>query len=173
LDRSGRESQDLPRFQAGRIVEEPTAAGEHEHRVALRLEQVEGRPAILFAEAGRPMDAEERVGLLRAGAGENRQRLVARVPGLAEEFPAGRLEARRELVAKPVEGLPERRAPPLAPSRMLAGRASAVLAPAADPVSAAPGRVLGDPALVLRRMRGEVFAVVGQAGEALRFDDRE
>ncbi len=95
---------------------------------------------------------------------------VPRRPGVGEERPGFPLPAGGQLVAQPVESLAERCPPGLRPARAAAGVAAAVLAPAAHPVGAAPGGVLDDLHLMVRRMGLQVLPVVGQPGEAVLLD---
>src|SRR5262249_50190901 len=95
---------------------------------------------------------------------------VPRRPGILETGGALLGEGRVDLAAQPVEGLPQRAAPRLAPAGMGAGVAAAVLPPALDTVGAAPGAVLEDLRHVTGRMALEVLAVVGEPGRALRLE---
>ena len=86
---------------------------------------------------------------------------VAGGPDIVEETAAFLFGEGNEGVAQLVESLAQGRAPELIPAR-LAAVAAAVGAPALDAVGAAPGGVVGDLALVLRRELLEEAAVIGE-----------
>src|SRR6185295_3279068 len=74
------------------------------------------------------------------------------------------LERRRHAVAQPVEGVAQRLAPALVPALLAARVAAAVGGPAADAVRAAPGGVLLDLDLVVRRETLQELRVIGELG---------
>src|SRR5580700_4942015 len=69
-----------------------------------------------------------------------------------------------------IERLAQRSTPGLVPSGLAAGVAATVGVPAANAVGAAPCGVLEDLNFVSRRIDGEVFAIVSEAGELVGFN---
>ena len=78
---------------------------------------------------------------------------VARATRVVQDLAGTGLVEDRRLVAQPVDRLPERRPPGLAPAGRARDPAAAVRSPALHPVRAAPRRPLDDLHLVRRRMR--------------------
>ena len=59
LQHAGRIGDDLHRLDAGDIVEEPAAAGVHQHRVPLQLHEIQGAHALLCAQRADAVPGEE------------------------------------------------------------------------------------------------------------------
>jgi len=137
-------AEDLRGLDARELVEEPSAARVHEHRVALKLEELERPDALRGIERAMPDLAEEMIDALLTGVEDDVDVMVARAPGMPEEVAAFVLEPGRDLVAEPVEGVAERAPPLLVPALRRARVAAAVGAPAGNAVRAAPRRVLVD-----------------------------
>ena len=148
------------------LVEEPAATGVHQLGVALELEQLERGDALARGEGVGGVASEEAV---LAGGGTVEHQLdvgVARGPEVGEQAFGELFGQRRGCVAEKVEGFAQGRAPLLVPAG-LAAVAAAVGAPAFDAVRAAPGGVLDDLSLPLRRKFLQELAVVGEAGVAV------
>ena len=152
---------DLHRFDAGDIVEEPAATGVHELGVALHLHQFQGAYALRHGEDAQLVLAEESLHGLRAVVEHGLDIFVARLPDIFEELGALGLRQRDQSVAQLVQRLAQRRAPGLIPASM-AAVAAAVGAPALDAVNAAPGGVFDDLSLVFGGKLLQKTAVVGQ-----------
>ena len=136
--------------------------------MALELEQAPGLDARGLIEVAAGVSGEEGLEPLRAPIEEHRGVVVAGRPRVLEMRRGARLEKRIDLVAEPVECVPERRPPALVP---VAARAAAAIGPPAlDPVGAAPRGTLADLDLVRGRVGGQERAVVRERRCALRLD---
>ena len=151
LQRAGGVLEDLHGLDPGDLGEEPAAAGVHEERVPLHLEQIErGHALALLQRTSRlPLDELHRAPPLRLE--EQLDHLVECAPRIAEQPRRLALVQRGEPVVQAVERGAQRAAPLLVPAGLTTGVASAVAAPALDAMHAAPGGAFGDFHLALGR----------------------
>src|SRR5215471_12294629 len=96
--------------------------------------------------------------------------IVSSFPRIPEDLFALRLERPSDRIPEPVESLPQGEAPLLVPVGVSSRIASAVAVPTLYAMRAAPGAPLPDFGFMCRWMQSEVFAVVCQPGEVVRFD---
>ncbi len=137
LQDAGGVGDDLYRFDAGDLVEEPSATGVHELGVAFELHQLEGRDPLIRIEIVRSMDGQECIDAFRAAIEHYRDVGVA---GRVQVFekPGGALAYQWSYgIAEPVERLAQGPSPLLIPS-LPAAIAAAVGTPSLDAVRAAP-----------------------------------
>ena len=162
LQRPGRILEDLDRLQARDLREEPAAAGVHEQRLALHLQELQGldplglvqrAPRLPLHELGRP---------LALGVDHQLDEIVAGAPWVAQERRGFPLIELGEPVAQEVQRVAQRATPFLVPSGLPAGLAAAVAAPALHAVHAAPRRSFRDLRLVLGREERERLGQVDQ-----------
>src|SRR5262249_15476935 len=95
---------------------------------------------------------------------------VTSFPYIAEECCGALLIERHRLFAQPIECIPQWSTPFLIPSITATGIAATVLTPAPHAMRAAPGTVLDNLCLVLRRMLLEVLSVIRETGYAFLLD---
>ena len=129
----------LDGFDAGKFVEEPAAAGEHEQGMALKFEQSEAGHPGLLADRTAGMLGEEGLQIVIRTVQDHADVGVADGPGIVEVGSGLGLVFRGELVAEPVESFAQGLAPVLVPAGSAAAVAAAVAAPAIDSMRAAPG----------------------------------
>jgi hypothetical protein len=165
--------QDLHGLDSRELVEEPAAARVHEHGVALRFEELEGAPPLLAAQLAPGVLGEETRDVLGRAVEQHADVVVARRPGILEQLAARGLERRRHAVAQPVESVAQRLAPALVPALLASRVTAAVGVPAADAVSAAPGGVLLDLDLVVRRETLQELRVVGEPDTVARVQPQQ
>jgi hypothetical protein len=161
---------DLDRLDAGDVVEEPAAARVHEHGVALKLEQLACSHLLLIAQLARRVPGPESLLARRRAVSNDRDVVVAGRPRVAEEIPRPLLEPGRQLIAQPIEGLPQRGPPGLVPVGVSARVAAAVAPPAVDAVDAAPGGAFEDLGLVSGLVSLEVLTVDGEVSRLVPLD---
>ncbi len=135
---------DLDGLDAGQLVEEPAAAGVHQHGVALHFEQLQQAHAFRLVELAVRGGGEEPLHRFGRTVEDHGDVAVAGPPRIDAETACGIAIGRGNRVAQPVERRPQRFAPLLAPARPSPGTAAAVTPPAFDPVDAAPRAVLED-----------------------------
>ena len=128
--------------------------------MALHLQELEDGRTLGASAFSNLLGEKTRQGLRRP-VQDNANVGVACLPRVLEERTATLLKQRSELIAQPVEGLPERFAPSLVPLGVRAYVAATIGTPALDAVVAAPGGVLDDLHLARRRAEGQKLAVVG------------
>src|ERR1700719_2667842 len=95
---------------------------------------------------------------------------VAGFPGLLQEDSRLLLIERRQAVAQPIERSSEWCSPLLRPTRMPAGIATAVRAPALYPVNTAPRTVLHDFREMVRWVFLQKLSVIGQLRQLVRLN---
>src|SRR5689334_8665959 len=149
-------------FEAGQLVEKPSAARVHEHGVALHFEKFEGANPLLLVEIMRGVLREEAREAF-VGAVEDYINIgIAGSPGIFQKGCGLLLEKGRQSVAKPIERFAEGRAPALVPIAVAAGIAATVGFPALDAVNAAPGRVFHNFDKMVGRIHFEELPVVDE-----------
>jgi len=103
-------------LNAGDVVEEPSATGVHQLRVALHLHQFQGAHTLRLGERVVLMRAEKAVGGFRAAVEHHVYISVARGPHVFEKLAAINLRERGHGVAQLVKGLAQRLSPKLVES---------------------------------------------------------
>ncbi|MFO0635691.1 MAG: hypothetical protein U0168_22860 [Nannocystaceae bacterium] len=155
-------ADDLHRLDARDLVEEPAAAGVHQQRVALQLEQLEHARALGRVQGPERVALQQPLDRVVAAIEDRVDVGVARGPRVAQQRRGAALVDLGQPRGEPVERLLQRPAPALRPARVTAAVAAAVAAPALDAVGAAPRAALDHAGLVLGRMLREELTVVGQ-----------
>ena len=162
--------QDLGRLDARDIVEEPPAARVHEHRVALQLEQFEHANLLILAQRAGAVLEQEGVDAAFRAVEHDLDKVIPGAPGVMQELGGGVFVRLGGGIAQKVERVAKRRAPLLIPTGAASGVATAIRAPALDPVYAAPRGVLAQFDLPARRIEVEELSINGELREILSFD---
>src|SRR5216683_3738295 len=162
----------LDGFEPGDFREEPSAAGIHEHRGALHLEQVEGAQGFGVAQTAPRMAGKKLVAPAPAPE-HHADVVVTRRPRIAKEIAGHFFEVFGGTVAQQVERLPQGPTPCLVPTFLATGLAPTIAVPAADSVRATPGSAFAVwPRfylhLVSRRILLEEFSVIRDVEVASR-----
>src|SRR5438093_5897290 len=133
-------TQHLHGLYTSDVIEEPAAAGVHQHGVTLQLEKPQRARRFPGAQPAESVALQERR-LLRAPVQHNVDVISARRPRIAQQVGRRLPVSAVDLLAKTVDGRPQRAAPGLRPAWVLSRVAAAITTPALNSMRATPGAV--------------------------------
>src|SRR5581483_4199110 len=107
--------EDLDRLDAGDVIEEPTTAGVHQHRVALHLHKAQNLATVVGAQDVSRVPREERLDARARAVEDHRDVVVTRAPRVVQVATGSLLPRPRDGVAQIVERRAKRRSPSLIP----------------------------------------------------------
>src|SRR5260370_12256211 len=140
LDGAGGVAKALAGLQTADLIEEPTAAREHEHPVPLHFQQPKGGANEHLIEIRMSVGLQELAHVLGTAIQHDLNVSVAGGPWVREALPPARGENMIEMALESIERLAQRTTPFLLPAASHV--APAVGAPALYPMFAAPRAVL-------------------------------
>src|ERR1051326_3429277 len=127
----------LNRLDARQFIKEPSATGVHKECVPLHLEKLENGHLLVLIQLANGVIGKESAARFFRAVKNDADVIIAARPRISQVQFGLRLKNGSKAVPQPVEGGAQGSTPLLVP-RMPAGVASAVAAPALNPVHAAP-----------------------------------